>query len=122
MARLWTAAFVLTVCCLTGADTPDLVPMPKRYQQTGGPLDVGGKTVFVEEGNRQCQIAATELALRVKELGGESVVAASVRGIADPGIYVLPISNPSARELAKALSLNITAADPGPQGYVVHST
>jgi len=123
---LWkTAVLVLVgliVACVAAATVPDMVPMPKQYEQTGGTYVLSRREIFVEPGNRQCEIAAEELMLRIKELGGVPGEIEPVGPSGGPGIYVLPISNPVAVKLAKALSLKITQDDPGPQGYVIKTT
>jgi len=104
------------------AAVPDMVPMPKRYEQTGGRFGLDGRPILIEPGNRRCEIAAEEIALRIRELGGRpgEVMAAAETTL--PGIYVLPISSSAGYVLAGGLSLGVTAADPGPQGYVIETT
>ena len=101
---------------------PDLVPMPKIYRPVGRVHNLSGKLIFVEKGNRQCEIAADEIAARIGSSGGQPGAIVSAAAASAPGIYVLPISNPIAKSLATSLSLKITPSDPGPQGYVIQTT
>jgi len=96
--------------------------MPKVYRPTGGTFEPVGKAIYIEKGNRQCEIAAGELAARIAELGGKAGVVTPVAGTSKPGIYILPRMNPVAVKLTKTLSLSVTAEDPGPQGYVIRTT
>ena len=59
----WTAivlcmAWLAAEAVGAGEGVPDLVPMPKIYQQTGGVFALDERPVFIEKGNRQCEIAA----------------------------------------------------------------
>ena len=112
-------AFAVTAADAAG---PDLVPMPKQYEQTGGTFVLGTRPIYIEPGNRQCEIAAEELVLRIKQLGGVPGEVKPVDPSGVPGIYVLPVSNPVAGKLAKSLQLGVTKQDPGPQGYVIATT
>lgn len=105
-----------------GATVPDMVPMPKRYQQTGGVFALDAQPIFIESGNRQCEIAADEIALRIKDLGGRPGEIKPVGDVATPGIYLLPFTSSAAKSLAAGSDLAITADDPGPQGYVINTT
>ncbi|MFC1611536.1 glycoside hydrolase family 20 zincin-like fold domain-containing protein [Myxococcota bacterium] len=102
--------------------TPDLVPMPKEYQQTGYRFELDGQPIFIEEGNRQCEIAADEIVLRIEEQGGSPGTIQPVSDVTLPGIYVLPITSTAGIALATAQSSEITTKDPGPQGYVLKTT
>jgi len=104
------------------AAVPDLVPMPKKYQQTGGAFGLDGKPIFIESGNRQCEIAADELVLRIKELGGRPGEIKPVGAELPPGVYVLPVTSRAFGRLAAVAPVRITAEDPGPQGYVIRTT
>ena len=99
-----------------------MVPMPKAYKQTGGDFICGGKSIYIEKGNRQCEIAADEIIRKIKELGGTSGEIKNADKTSAPGIYILPSSSPSAKSLIKEFSLKITAEDPGPQGYIIHTS
>ncbi|OGV46078.1 MAG: hypothetical protein A2017_03960 [Lentisphaerae bacterium GWF2_44_16] len=101
---------------------PDLVPMPKSYEQTGGNFICDNKTIYIEKGNRQCEIAADEIVKKIKELSGTPGEVKAVGKTSDSGIYILPCSNSSAQSLIKEFSLKITAEDPGPQGYIIHTS
>ncbi|HRU05256.1 MAG TPA: glycoside hydrolase family 20 zincin-like fold domain-containing protein [Candidatus Brocadiia bacterium] len=103
------------------APLPDLVPMPKQYQALEGAVDLTGLPLFIPLQNRQCVIAAEELALRARELGGQMGAAAEVGGTASPGVYVLPVDHPSAAKLAAESGLKVTASSPGRQGYVLRA-
>ncbi|MBN1676370.1 MAG: hypothetical protein JXR37_35325 [Kiritimatiellae bacterium] len=104
------------------AAVPDMVPMPKTYQQTGGTFELGGKPIFIEPGNRQCEIAADEIALRISELGGRPGEIGPVDSAASPGVYVLPVTSAALQPLSARAPLRVTAQDPGPQGYVIETT
>ncbi|MBN1676367.1 MAG: hypothetical protein JXR37_35310 [Kiritimatiellae bacterium] len=108
-------------CVWARAAVPDMVPMPKSYEQTGGDFELSGKPIFIEKGNRQCEIAADEIARRVKELGGEPGEIKPMGVVTAPGIYVLPVTSAAAVRLAGELALKVTADDPGPQGYVIET-
>jgi len=116
------AGFTMCSAMCVKARVPDLVPMPKKYEQTGGIFAVDGKPIFIEKGNRQCEIAADELVLRIKELGGRPGAIKPVGSVSMPGIYVLPVTSGAARHLAGRLSHKVTAKDPGPQGYVLDTS
>ncbi len=114
---------LLTVTSLIYAGkTPDLVPMPKTYQQTGGTVNVDGMKIFIEKNNRQCEIAADEITLRIKKLNGKS--GKTIQGIpsdSEDGIFILTVNDPAAEAFKKQLSLKVSAVYPGPQGYVIRA-
>jgi hypothetical protein len=89
---------------------PDLVPMPKQYNQTGGNFTVSKVPVFIAGRNRR------------GELGGKPGKVMSVSDTRKPGIYLLTCTHPAAKELVKRLKLKITPENPGAQGYLIAST
>ncbi|MCF6175461.1 MAG: glycoside hydrolase family 20 zincin-like fold domain-containing protein [Victivallaceae bacterium] len=122
--RLVTLVLTLATICLFSHKSfsmPDLVPMPKQYKATGGTFMVSGQPIFIVKGNRQCEIAAEELALRIRELGGRPGRIMSVDNGSQSGIYLLPVMDKTAGELKRELSLKITRTDPGPQGYLIRT-
>ncbi len=99
---------------------PDLVPMPKQYQALAGRVAVAGLPVVIDLENRQSQIAAGEIIQQVRALGGAAGAVERVGANCNhPGIYILALPQPAAAALAAELALKVTAADPGPQGYVM---
>ena len=102
--------------------TPDLVPMPKVYRPLGRTFRITGRTFFVAEQNRQCEIAVEELNKRIVGLGGKASAHKAATDPAQPGVYILPVTHPAARRLVRAEGLNVTVHDPGPQGYVIRAT
>ena len=104
-----------------GAAVPDMVPMPKVYQPTGGWFELNGKPIMIAKANRQCQIAADEIALRIKEFGGESGAIEEAADGNKGGIFILPVTHAVAAQLVKELKLKVTPDDPGPQGYVIQA-
>ncbi len=103
------------------AGQPDLVPMPKQYEASGGWFDAAGAPLFMEPDNRQCEIAVRELAGRIRELGGTPGAIANAAAADAAGIYVLAADDPAALRLAREFDLKISSADPGPQGYIIHT-
>ena len=106
---------------LCAADIPDMVPMPKRYRQTGGLFGLDEKSIFFQKGDRQGEIAADEIKRRILELGGRAGEIKPVSDVAAAGIYVLPVTGAAASRLVETLDLTITADDPGPQGYIIET-
>ncbi len=97
---------------------PDLVPLPKSYRETGPVLRLAAPHIFIES-SRQCEIAAEEVRLRIAELGGVPPAAVPAGDPAAPGIYILTAQAAPAARLMAMHQLQVTAADPGPQGYVL---
>jgi len=114
-------ALVLAAAALALA-APDIVPMPKQYRESPGAVDLTGLPVFIPMRSRQCVIAAEELALRAKELGGRMAAAAEIGDTDKPGVYVVAADHPAAARLAAQTGLEVTPASPGPQGYVLRSS
>ena len=112
-------AFAFTCCAAAGR--PDLVPMPKIYRQTSGLFALNDRTIYIAPDNRQCRIAANEIAKRIVEKGGKPGAIAPAKDPSGAGIYILPRENPVAAALAASLPFRLTALDPGPQGYVIHT-
>ena len=104
-----------------GNEGPALVPMPKIYHALGRTFGVAGRTLYVAQGNRQCEIAAVELTKRIVELGANPGPTQPVTDTTGPGIYIVPVSHPAAQVFIQEHALAITAADPGPQGYVIRT-
>ncbi len=100
---------------------PDLVPLPQSYRETGPALRLAAPRIFIET-NRQCEIAAEEVRLRIAELGGVPPDAVPAGDPAAPGIYILTAQAGPAARLLESHQLQVTPADPGPQGYVLKST
>jgi hypothetical protein len=98
---------------------PAIVPMPKVYKPTGESWELNGNPIMIASSNRQCQIAADEIRLRIKELGGEPGICEEANNPNKAGIFILPITHSVAVNLAKKLNIKVTAYDPGPQGYVI---
>lgn len=129
--KLMTLACLTTAVAFFGeaidaddtAQTPNLVPYPKKYEAKNKTFTVSNLPFFVEKENKQCDIGATDVAKRVEELGGKpGAISASVEtDLTKNGVFILTVSNPLALNLKKKYDLTVTAEDPGPQGYVIHT-
>ncbi|MBN1676369.1 MAG: hypothetical protein JXR37_35320 [Kiritimatiellae bacterium] len=123
-AIVWLAAAlaVLVAEPARGARVPDLVPMPRKYEPTGGTFDLNARPIFIEQGNRQCEIAADEIVRRIKELGGRAGEIRPIGDVTAPGVYVVPVTGAAAGPVVRGLQTRVTADDPGPQGYVLETS
>lgn len=106
---------------IAGDELPDLVPMPKKYQATGKIFTISDQPIFIAGNNRQCEIAASEITKQVEYLGGKPSTIKTASGIDEKGIYILPCTDPLAKQLLKKHSLEITPEKPGSQGYVIET-
>ncbi len=100
---------------------PDLVPMPKQYAAAGGWFDAADVPLWMEPDNRQCEIAVREISGRIREFGGTPGAIANAAAADAAGIYVLTADDPAALRLAREFDIKISDADPGPQGYIIHT-
>lgn len=113
---------VLSVFSCAVFAAPDIIPFPKEYKEAGGKISVSGLDIFIEKGNRQCEIAAEELTSHITELKGTAGKTSAIgRNINSPGIYVATISSDEGKKLAGKYNITITASNPGTQGYIVQA-
>lgn len=119
----WALVFALALVAAGKTQAaPDLIPSPHFYQETGETFIAEGRTLFIPPDNRQCEIAAEEITLRVKELGGKPGTISRTPNPAAPGIFVLTVKDKAAGELAAKLGTRVSETDPGPQGYIISAT
>ncbi len=104
---------------MAGAAAPDLTPMPKVYEPAGTEFLITGAAIHITPGSRQCEIGAADVMARARELGGAPGAIQPAADTTRPGIYILVADSPPAQSLIAELSLKVTTADPGPQGYVI---
>ncbi len=119
LLRGLAAALAVAGAAAAWAAMPDLVPMPKSYETTGGGFTVSGAPVYIPPGDRQCAIGAADLSARIIELGGAPGPAAPAANAGASGIYIVTAASAPGAAMIRELDLKITAEDPGPQGYII---
>ena len=118
MMRWLFAAFVILspVPCFAAIDT--IIPLPKEIRAVDAPVLLDGFRI-VAAGDEQSQIGAAEINQRIGSLGGPVLPVEPLDGRLPAGkcIVVAPCT---AKELAaNTPPINVTPANPGPQGYVI---
>lgn len=119
MARscLFTAmVFVFSVRSFAAIDT--IIPLPKEIQAVMDPVPLDGFCIVAADDERS-QIGAAELNQRVVSLGGQPLPVSRLDGDLPKG-KVIVVAPCTAKELAALTPpLDVTATNPGPQGYVI---
>jgi hypothetical protein len=127
--RLYACIIVLSILCLASsgftqpvydiADELGIIPTPREITLTGNTQSLDGWEIVVPHDAPLAQIGAEELNQRITELGGVvlPIVHAPTPGV--PGLLVGRWYDSFIHPAATALQSELTAANPGPQGYVI---
>lgn len=100
---------------------PILIPAPKFFQEMERSFIIDKVPIYIPDNNRQCQIASEDVYLRIKELGGAPGTISTKIDCEAPGIFILTAKDDAAAKLSKKYAIKVSEANPGPQGYVIHT-
>ncbi len=103
------------------AEELDLVPTPQQISLDGESVDLTDWKIVVARDNEMAEVGADEINSRIEQLGGEALATGAAVPQDGGAIVIGPCTDASVALLVDELGIEISADDPGPQGYVIET-